>query len=96
MWGLILLLIVMGAIAAVFFVPALKGYRTVLLGYITTGLGFVAPLLTEITGYLQGLDWREYVLSADRKNLIVLAIVGGLGVLMIIMRHLTKGPVGEK
>jgi energy-coupling factor transporter transmembrane protein EcfT len=91
----VLLLIIL-AVLALAFVPALKGYRTVFLGWASTVITAVIPVLTEITGYLQGLDWREYLLSGDRKNLLVLAVVGGLGVLMVVMRHLTKGAVGEK
>jgi hypothetical protein len=36
------------------------------------------------------------VLAADRKNLAVLAIVGGLGFVGVILRHMTTGPVGTK
>ena len=50
----------------------------------------------ELVDYLQTLDWRQYVLAADRKNLAVLAIVGGLGFLAVILRHLTTGPVGTR
>lgn len=91
-WFLLLLIVAALALA---FVPQLKGYRTVILGWATTAIGAIIPVATEVVGYLQGLDWREYILG-DRKNLLVLGVVGGLGVLMVIMRHLTKGPVGEK
>lgn len=96
MW-IVLLLIIVGVLAGVTFIPALKGYRTVIFGHATWLIGALAPLATEITGYLQGLDWREYILAAgDRKNLLILVIPAGLGLLMLIMRYLTKGPVGEK
>jgi hypothetical protein len=95
MW--ILLLIIIAGVLALAFIPAFKGYRTVVLAHATYVIGAVAPFLTEVTGYLQGLDWREYILAAsDRKNLMILAIPAGLGLLMLIMRYLTKGPVGEK
>lgn len=94
MWIVLLLLI--AAVLALSFIPALKGYRTVIFGWATAAIGAVVPVLTEIVGYLQELDWREYILAGDKKNLLVLAVVGGLGVLMVVMRHLTKGPVGEK
>ena len=94
MWIVLVLIIL--AVLALAFVPRLKGYRTVFLGWATTAIGAVIPVLTEIVGYLQGLDWREYILSGDRRNLLVLAIVGGLGALMVVMRHLTQGPVGDK
>ena len=46
--------------------------------------------------YLQTLDWRQYVLASDRKNLAVLAIVGGLGFMGVVLRHMTTGRVGTK
>lgn len=95
MWWLALI-IVLAIAGFILFSPWLKGYRTQIAGYLTAAFGAVVPALTEIMGYLQGLDWRQYVLSSDRKNLIVLAIVGGLGVLMIILRRLTTGPTGTK
>lgn len=95
MWW-IALIIVLAIVGFVIFSPWLKGYRTQIAGWLTAVFGAVVPALTEILGYLQGLDWRQYVLSVDRKNLIVLAIVGGLGVLMIILRRLTTGPAGTK
>ena len=33
---------------------------------------------------------------ADRKNLAVLAIVGGLGFMAVVLRHMTTGRVGTK
>lgn len=97
MWGLILLLLIAAAVAAVIFVPALKGWRTVILGALSTAFGAVVPLLNDIAGYLQGLDWRYYILNSDdHRNWWVLGIVGGLGVLMIIMRFLTRTSVGDK
>ena len=60
------------------------------------GLGGV-PLFAQITDYLKGLDWRQYVLSySDKQNLLVLAIPGVLGLLVIILRFMTTGPVGHK
>ena len=94
MWIVLVLIIL--AVLALAFVPRLKGYRTIVLGWATTAIGAAIPLLTELIGYLQGLDWREYILASDRKNLAVLAIVGGLGALMVVMRHLTNGRVGDK
>jgi hypothetical protein len=93
MWIVLLLIIL--AVLALAFVPALKGYRTIFLGWATTAVGAIIPVAADVISYLQGLDWREYILG-DRKNLAVLAVVGGLGVLMVVMRHLTKGAVGEK
>ena len=36
--------------------------------------GALLPLAGEVVDYLQTLDWRQYVLASDRKNLAVLAI----------------------
>jgi hypothetical protein len=36
------------------------------------------------------------VLTADRKNPAVLVIVGGLGFMAVILRHMTTGRVGTK
>ena len=44
----------------------------------------------------QTLDWRQYVLASDRKNLAVLAIVGALGFMAIVLRHMTTGRVGTR
>lgn len=79
------------------FHPALKGWRTVVLGWFSTvGLGIV-PFLTQVTDYLKGLDWRQYVLSwGDKQNLLVLLIPGVLGLLIVILRYKTTGPVGTK
>ena len=90
--GLFLLL----ARGFILFSPMLKGWRTQIFGYLTIGAGGLLPLAGELVDYLQTLDWRRYVLAADRKNLAVLAIVGGLGFMAVILRHLTTGPVGTK
>ena len=36
--------------------------------------GALLPLAGEVVDYLQTLDWRQYVLAGDRKNLAVLAM----------------------
>lgn len=96
MIGYIIFGLLLVAVGVLLFSPWLKGYRTVVAGWLATVMGAVLPVLTQIVGYLQELDWRQYVLGADRKNLIVLGIVGGLGVVMIVLRHMTSGKVGEK
>jgi hypothetical protein len=83
-------------LASFFFSPLLKGWRTQIFGYLTIGAGGLLPLAGEARRLLQTLDWRQYVLASDRKNLAVLAIVGGLGLVAVILRHLTTGPVGTK
>ncbi len=87
------LIMVLGVIL---FSPMLKGWRTQIFGYLTVGAGAALPLAGELVDYLQTLDWRHYVLAGDRKNLAVLAIVGGLGFVGVVLRHMTTGPVGTK
>lgn len=62
----------------------------------TMGAGAALPLAGELVDYLQTLDWRQYVLASDKKNLAVLAIIGALGFMAIVLRHMTTGPVGTK
>jgi MFS family permease len=94
--GYVLLLALVAALGVILFSPMLKGWRTQIFGYLTMGAGAALPLAGELVDYLQTLDWRHYVLAGDRKNFSVLAIVGGLGLLAIILRHMTTGPVGTK
>ena len=96
MLGFIILGLLLVAVAFVLFSPWLKGFRTLVYGYLTIIIGAVLPLAGEIVTYLQALDWRQYVLAADRKNMIVLAIVAGLGLVAIILRHMASGRVGSK
>lgn len=95
--ALFLLLLALIGLAILLFHPALKGWRTQILGWFSAvGLGGV-PLFAQITDYLKGLDWRQYVLSySDKQNLLVLAIPGVLGLLVIVLRFMTTGPVGHK
>ena len=95
-FGYILLLALITAIGVILFSPILKGWRTQIFGYITVGAGALLPLAGELVDYLQTLDWRQYVLASDRKNLAVLVIVGALGFMAIVLRHMTTGPVGTK
>ena len=95
MLGWILGIMILVAIGFIIFSPMFKSYRTIIAGWLATIMGAVLPLASQITEYLQELDWRTYVLSTDRKNLIVLGIVGGLGVLMVVLRHMTNSKVGE-
>lgn len=96
MLGYIILGLLVVAIGFVLFSPRLKGFRTQVFGYLTVAFGAIVPLLSQITDYLQTLDWRQYLLNFDKKNLAVLGVIGGLGVIAIILRHLTTGPVGTK
>jgi hypothetical protein len=91
--GWFLLFVIVAIVAALFLVPALKGLRTRIFGALVTAAGAIVPLATQIAEYLQTLDWRQYILEGgDRKNIIVLAIIGGIGVMIIILRQMTKGP----
>ena len=94
--GLFLLLALIAALGVILFSAMFKGWRTQIFGYLTIGAGGLLPLMGDLVDYLQTLDWRQYVLAADRKNLAVLAIVGGLGFVGVILRHLTTGPVGSR
>ena len=94
--GLFLLLALAAALGFILFSAMFKGWRTQIFGYLTMGAGAGLPLAGELVDYLQTLDWRQYVLATDRKNLAVLAIVGGLGFMAVILRHLTTGPVGTR
>ncbi len=94
--GYFSLLALLAAIGFILFSPMLKGWRTQIFGYLTIGAGSLLPLAGELVDYLHTLDWRQYVLAGDRKNLAVLAIVGGLGFVGVVLRHMTTGPVGTK
>ena len=94
--GYFLVLALIMALGFILFSPMLKGWRTQIFGYFTMGAGALLPLAGELVDYLQTLDWRQYVLASDRKNLAVLAIVGALGFTAIVLRHMTTGPVGTK
>ena len=94
--GYFLVVALITATSFILFSPMLKGWRTQIFGYLTIGAGGLLPLAGELVDYLQTLDWRQYVLASDRKNLAVLAIVGALGFMAIVLRHITTGPVGTK
>jgi hypothetical protein len=94
--GYVLLLAIVAALGFTLFSPMLKGWRTQIFGYVTVSAGALLPLAGELVDYLQTLDWRQYVLASDKKNLAVLAIIGALGFMAIVLRHMTTGPVGTK
>lgn len=86
MWWILLLLIV-GAVAVFMFVPAFKGYRTMVFGTATTLIGGVLPYFADIFTFLNGLDWRDYL----SEKYVPFAIMG-IGIMVIILRKLTTGP----
>ncbi|MEQ1519710.1 MAG: hypothetical protein ABL936_00395 [Aestuariivirga sp.] len=96
MLGYLILGLLLVAVAFVLFSPWLKGFRTQIFGGLTVSFGAIVPLLTQITDYLQTLDWRQYLLNFDRKNVAVLGVVGGLGVMAIVLRYMTTGPANTK
>lgn len=86
--GGIFLLVAVAAIFATMFIPQFKGARTkVLHWWGTIFLGGVLPMLAEMTGYLNTLDWREYV-PAEAAPLVILAI----GLLSIFLRRVMDSP----
>lgn len=76
---------------ALMFVPQFKGYRTIVFNAVVAGVGAIMPMLSEIFGFAQGLDWTKYV----TENAVPWVILG-IGVGGIILRYATKGPVGKK
>lgn len=80
----------------VMFLPQLKGWRTQVFAAATGVIGAVLPAVTEAVNALQGLDWRQYILAWDKKNLTVLGIMAFLAVATAILRWKTTGKVGEK
>ena len=77
--------------AALLFIPQLKGWRTIVLNAAVAGFAGVAPLLSEVLPFLQGLDWTKYV----TENAVPWVMLG-VGLAGIILRYATSGPVGKK
>jgi len=90
------LLGIVAIVLLVLFLPQLKGWRTQVFASAMGVIGAILPALTEAVGALQGLDWRQYVLAWDKKNLTVLGIMAALAVTTAILRWKTTGKVGEK
>lgn len=89
MWIVLLLLAMMAAVVALG--PWFKSYRTVIFNYIVGALVAVLPLIAELTGYLQSLDWRLYVKPEYAPWALLIVTV-----LSIILRYRTNSGVGEK
>lgn len=86
--GGFILLTLIALVLCVLFVPSFRGARTKIINwYGVVGIGFVIPLLVEMTGYLNTLDWREYV-SPEAAPWVLL----GIGLLQIYLRHRTDSP----
>ena len=94
--GYLILLVALVALGFFLLHPAMKGYRTQAFGLLTVAGGAIVPLATQVFEYLQTLDWRQYVLDGDKKNLVILGVTAGLGVMVIVLRYMTTGPVGQK
>jgi hypothetical protein len=89
--GYVILVVLAIAVIGLLTIPALKGARTRIFGTFLAVAGGLLPLFADLTGYLQGLDWQQY-LPANQAPWAMLII----GVIVIILRYLTTGPVGEK
>lgn len=76
---------------AMLFIPAFKGYRTIIFNGTVAVFGAILPLLSESFAFLQGLDWTKYF----GPN-VVPWVVLGIGLGGIALRYATKGPVGHK
>jgi hypothetical protein len=79
-------------LGVVLFGPWLKGRRTQLFHGLLLVLGGLVPLLSDVSVYLQTIDWTQYI--SDRR--VVGVVVIGVAVTGLILRHLTTGPVGSK
>ena len=90
-FALFILIVVLGAIIALLSIPALRGWRTTIFGGAVTVIGGILPLANQIFGYLQGLDWQQYI---DPKYAPFAML--GIGLMVVILRFATTGPVGEK
>ena len=89
--ALFILLIILAGIVALLSIPALKGWRTTVFGGAVTVIGGILPLANQIFGYLQSLDWQQYI---DPKYAPFAML--GIGLMVIVLRFATTGPVGEK
>lgn len=98
--GLILALVIVGALAAILFSDLFKGLRTQIAAWLVGILGGVLPLLgdwwttimpysLDIVTYLKDLDWRTYI-SANKAPYIMV----GMGILFYILRRMTTTPAG--
>lgn len=89
MWIILVLLI--AASLAVAFLPQLRGFRTVAFGVMSTVWTVALPLLGQITEYLKGLDWQQYV-APEQAPWVILAVT----LVFMVLRFVTTGPVGSK
>lgn len=89
MWIVLLVVVLLGA--AVVFLPWFKGYRTLIVNWITVIIGGILPLVAEVTGFLQDVDWQTYLPPKYVPFMLI-----GLPVLNIILRYRTTTSVGKK
>ena len=90
MWILFPLLI--AAIAALLFIPAFKGWRTQIFGSAVTFFAGLVPFASDAFTFLQTVDWTRFDLTP--KTLAAISV--GIGLMICVLRYVTKGPVGEK
>lgn len=94
MWIAMLVIVVVALV--IIFLPQLKGWRTQIFNVAVGVIGAAIPILSQWVEFLQGLDWRGYILSADRKNWAIVGVIAGLALVSFILRAKTTGPVGTK
>ena len=86
-----LLIALLIAVLAVMFLPAFRGFRTQIVAWAgTIGIGGVLPYLSEAFGYLNGLDWRQYITPEYAPALMI-----GVGLIFVVLRKMTTGPMGR-
>lgn len=88
MW--IVLVLIALAVGAFLFLPQLKGKRTYVFNSALGLIAGVLPLAVEVSGYLQGLDWTQYV-SAKYVPYAVLAVA----LIGMVLRRLTSGSAAK-
>lgn len=86
-----ILLIFTALVLAFMFMPVFKGFRTQIVAWVgTIGIGGILPYLADTFSYLNGLDWRQYITPEYAPVLMI-----GIGVVFVILRKMTTGPVGK-
>lgn len=86
-----LMLGILAALAALFLLPQLKGFRTQIFGSVVAVVGGVVPLAADLLGYLQAQDLAQ-IMPPKYAPLVMLVI----GLIVIVLRWMTTGPVGTK
>lgn len=80
--------ILIATLVALLLLPGLRGLRTWLFAGISSTWLAIVPLLADWIGYLQGLDWTQYV-TKEYAPFVVLAV----NLAFFFLRWLTTRPV---